>query len=315
MMQTIRLVLFILTIFLSGCVTYIDIFPRIQPLQEETIRGKGKEKILLIGLSGMIHEGKVGGFAPQPSMVSRIKEELNKAAKDDSIKGVVLRVNSPGGTVTASDIIYQELIKFKEETGKSIVTSIMGVGASGAYYIAMASDHVIAHPTAVTGSIGVIMMHITIHGLLEKFGVSSDAIKSGPHKDMGSPFKPLLPEDRALLQGVIDSMFEKFLETVQKGRPKLATEKVRELADGRIYTADQALAAGLIDEIGYLDQAIDRTMKMAGVVEAKVIIYKRPNEFKNTIYASGEPNNPRWSADPRSWLEFGTPKFLYLWMP
>ena len=311
------LVLFLVQLFLSGCIFNIQLLPKVQPLEEEKISGSGKEKILLLDVSGVINERDEGDIVRRPNMVSRIKEELNKAAEDDSVRGVVLRVNSPGGTVTASDIIYHEIGKFKEKTGKKVVAAIMDVGASGAYYISMAADRVIAHPTAVTGSIGVIMLHVDVHGLLEKIGVSSDAIKSGPHKDMGSPLKPLSPEDRELFQGVIDDMYRRFLMVVQSGRRNVPPSKLRELADGRIYTADQALKAGLIDEIGYLDQAVDEVKKMAKLSEAQVVIYKRPDDFKNTIYAQADAsaNRTPWNFDPRTLIDLATPKFMYIWMP
>jgi protease-4 len=304
-------------LFFSGCFFNVQLLPKVQPLEEQKISGSGKEKILLLDVSGVINEQDEGDIVRRPNMVSRIKEELNKAAEDDDVRGVVLRVNSPGGTVTASDIIYHEIGRFKEKTGKKVVAAIMDLGASGAYYISMAADRVIAHPTAVTGSIGVIMLHVDVHGLLEKIGVSSDAIKSGPHKDMGSPLKPLSPEDRVLFQQVIDDMYRRFLSVVQKGRPNVPPAKIRELADGRIYTADQALAAGLIDQIGYLDQAIDDVKKMARLSEAKVIIYKRPDDFKNTIYAQADAmaNRTPWNLDPRNLVDLASPKFMYLWMP
>jgi protease-4 len=304
-------------LFLSGCIFNLQLLPKVQPLQEEKIGGEGKAKILLIDLSGIINEEDRGGIVREPNMVSRIKEELKKAASDGEVKGVVLRVNSPGGTVTASDIIYHEVEDFKKKTGKKVVASIMDVGASGAYYVSMAADRIFAHPTAVTGSIGVIMLHLNLQGLLQKIGVDSNAIKSGPHKDMGSPLKPLSPEDRNLLQEIINGMYGRFLQVVQNGRPNLSQEKIRELADGRVYTADQALAAGLVDEIGYLDQAIDAAKKMADLAEAKVVVYKRPHEFKNTIYAQADAaaSRPPWSLDPRVFLDLATPKFMYLWMP
>ena len=305
---------------LSGCiVNYVDIGEmfKVQPLKESRVSGKGKAKILIIDLSGVINEEGDGGIFPEPNMVSRFEEELNKAAGDGAVRAVVLRVNSPGGTVTASDIMYHEVENFKKRTGKKVIASIVDIGASGAYYISMGADRVVAHPTAVTGSIGVIMLHVNVEGLLEKIGVSSETIKSGPHKDMGSPLKPLSPEDRELLQGVINNMYARFLEVVQNGRPNLSPEKIRQLADGRIYTADQALAAGLVDEIGYLDQTIDEAKKMANVADAQVIMYARPSQSKETIYAQASSvlNRPGINFDPRKLFDLKSPKFMYLWMP
>lgn len=301
----------------SGCLFQFNLLPQIQPLEEIRITGKGKEKLLVMDLSGVIHEESRDGLLREPDLVSRMKEELIKAEEDPSIHGVILRINSPGGTVTASDILYHEIRRFKERTGKKVVASILSVGASGAYYVAMAADRVLAHPTAVTGSIGVIMLHLNVQGLMEKIGVGTDAITSGPFKDTGSPLKAMRPEERELLQGIIDGMYARFLDVIEQGRPNLSGARIRALADGRIYTADQALEAGLIDGIGYLDQAIDALKKEAELAEAQVVMYKRPHEFKNTIYSKSVPllESAPWGIDPKSLLQVGSPRFLYLWMP
>jgi len=315
-----RSVLILAAFGLSGCiVNYFDFGSlfKVQPLQETKVSGKGRQKILLLDISGVINEEEGGGIAPKPNMVSRVKEELTKASADPNVRGVVLRINSPGGTVTASDIIYQEVENFKKRTGRKVVASILDIGASGAYYISMAADRILANPTSVTGSIGVIMLHVNVQGLLEKIGVTTQAIKSGPHKDMGSPLKPLAPEDRELLQGVIDDLYARFLGVVQSGRPQLSPDQVRTLADGRVYTADQALKAGLVDEIGYLEQGIEEAKKLAGLKDAEVIMYIRPDEAKGTIYAQASAllNPPPLGVDLKRIFDLKSPKFMYLWMP
>lgn len=311
----------LLSLMISGCIykPNISLFPKIEPLQEEVVEGSGAEKILLIDISGVISEEKEGGIAEGPDMVSRVKEELKRASGDPSVKAILLRVNSPGGTVTASDLIYHELRRFKEKTGVKVIASIIDVGASGAYYISMAADKIMVHPTSVTGSIGVIMLHVNLQGLLEKVGVEAEPIKSGPNKDLGSPLKPLSAEDRRILQGIINSMYGRFLEVIVEGRPTLSPSKIKELADGRVYTSAEAKDAGLVDEIGYLDQAIDLTKSEAGIEEATVVLYKRPHQYKNNIYSEAfqKTANPLavWGVDPKSFLQGGSPKFLYLWMP
>ncbi len=304
-------------LFLSGCIT-ISLFPTLTPLEETVLEGKGKGKILLLNVSGIISEESGGGIVEEPDMVAQIKEELLKAERDQSVVAVVLNINSPGGTVTASDLIYYEILQFKERTGKKVIASISGLGASGAYYIAMASDRIVAHPTAITGSIGVIMLHINVHGLLEKIGVGAEAIKSGSHKDVGSPFREMTPEDRGILQGMINTMQGRFLEVVAKGRKEMTEEQIKEISDGRIFTTAEAKRLNLIDQIGHLDHAINLAKQEAGIAEAKIIRYRRSHQYINNIYSHAEPSlDPlsAWKVDPKNLLKGRSVNFFYLWMP
>jgi protease-4 len=301
----------------TGCIT-VNLVPPPAPLKEEQVGGKGKDKVLMIDLSGVISSRDQGSVLSEtPNMVAQIKEALTRAAEDEKIKAVELRINSPGGTVTASDILYHEVKAFKEKRKIPIVASIMDVGASGGYYVAAAADTILAHPASVTGSVGVIMLTVNANGLLEKIGLQTTAVTSGPRKDMGSPFRPMTPEERAIFQGVIDSFYERFLAVVHEGRPALSPEQVRKLADGRIFSGEQAMANGLVDGIGYLDDAIELAKRTAGVSEARVVVYRRPGEYRNNIYS-------RWlleggfglpSLDMLGLLRGGTPQFMYLWMP
>ena len=305
---------------LAGCIT-INMLPAPGPMKEEQVSGAGAAKVVLIDLSGLISSHEQDGlFGGGASMVAEIKEELTLAAKDERVKAVVLRINSPGGTVAASDILYHEVKAFKEKRKIPVVASIMDVGASGGYYVAAAADKIYAHPASVTGSVGVIMLTVNAQGLLEKIGVQTTAVTSGPRKDMGSPFRPMTSEERAIFQSVIDSFYERFLVVMKDGRRNLAVDQVRKLADGRIYSGDQAMANGMVDGIGYLDDAIEAAKQAAGVSEAKVVMYRRGGEYKNNIYsravaggmasAGGFP-----SLDLLSMVRGGTPQFMYLWMP
>ena len=197
-------------------------------------------------------------------MVAQIKEQLIRAGDDSHVKAVVLRINSPGGTVTASDIIYHELQAFKERRKIPVIASIMDVGASGGYYVAMAADKVMVHPSSVTGSLGVIMMTVNARGLLEKIGLEANTITSGPRKDMGSPFRTMTDEERGIFHSVIMSFYERFLNVIHEGRKNLSPETIRKFADGRIYSGEQATAIGLVDGIGYLDDAIDVAKRKPG---------------------------------------------------
>jgi protease-4 len=302
---------------LTACVT-INLPPGPGPLKEEEIGGTGRAKVLLIDMAGLISsQDDTTAFYEHPSLVARVKEELTKAAKDSTIKAIVLRINSPGGTVTASDILYHEIKQFKAKHKIPVIASIMDLGASGGYYIAAAADRIVAHPSSVTGSIGVIMLTMNAHGLLEKVGVRANAIMSGPRKDMGSPFRPMTDEERAIFQGVIDDFYDRFLFVVREGRPNLAADEIRRLADGRIYSGEQAKAVGLVDGVGYLDEAIELARKQAGISEATVITYRRPGEYRNNIYSrmlSGPPS-PWPNLDFGALVRGGSPQFMYLWMP
>ncbi len=302
----------------AGCITLNLIEPP-GPVKEVQLSGKGDGKVLLLDLSGVISSQDKEGLIPQTNMVAMFKEELTKAAKDEKIKAVVVRINSPGGTVTASDILYHELREFKIKKKIPVIASMMDVAASGGYYLAMASDSVMVHPSTVTGSIGVIMLTVNARGLLEKVGVEANAITSGPRKDMGSPFRVMTAEERGIFQSVIDSFYQRFLAVVQEGRPNLSAEQIKKLADGRIYSGDQAKAAGLIDEIGYLDDAIEMAKKKAGLTEARVVTYGRRGEYQNNIYSRlfGTSSGISGLAnfDLLTMVRGGTPQFMYLWMP
>ena len=228
----------------------------------------------------------------------------------------MVRINSPGGTVTASDIMFRELELFKRQTRRPVIAVMMDVAASGGYYIALAADSIVAHPTTVTGSIGVIMLTLNAEGLLQKIGVATNSIKSGEHKDMGSPFRTLSAEERGIFQGVIDDLYRQFFVKVAERR-QIPVDTARALADGRIYTAQQALAHHLIDQIGYMPDALALARRAAGVEEARVIVYHRPREYRATYYATTEVAA---TSLERSMSQFATlvgpgPRFLYLWWP
>ena len=293
----------LLVVFLAGCVTVkVDLFEEPKPLKEKVVSGAGRDKILLLDISGLIMETRqrslLGlGVVTTPGYV---KEVLDKAAKDKRIKALVLRINSPGGTVSASDIIHHELLAFKKETGVPVVACLMGLATSGGYYLAQAGDNIVAHPSGITGSIGVLAMKLNIKGLMDKVGVDSEMVKSGEWKDFWSPFRPATPEEKQMMQEVIDNYYRGFVEVVAQGR-KMNTQEVRRVADGRIFTAPQAKDLGLVDSLGYLDDAIKIAQKQAGLEEARVVRYHRPGSYKPTIY----------SLMPD--LDMAGPQFLYLW--
>ncbi len=308
---------------LSGCsLITLDFTPRIQPLVEQTVEGTGRAKILLLDVSGFLSDegtapGLVIGTAPpHVPLLVRLREALTKAAGDAEVRALVVRINSPGGTVTASDIIFRELDDWKRATKRPVVAIMLDVAASGGYYVALAADTIVAHPTSVTGSIGVIMLSLNAEGLMQKIGLSAATIKSGERKDMGSPFRPLTAEERRIFQGVIDDLHAQFVAKLAESR-KLAPETARGIADGRVYTAQQALALKLVDRIGYMPDALDAARYAAGVAEARVIVYRRPREYRATYYASSDTTAPGIDASVGSLARLlgGGPRFLYLWWP
>lgn len=317
-----RFIIVLVSIFITGC-AYINIplFRPTEPLQEKVLEGEGTSKILLLNISGFISEdekSKGAGFGEGISDIARIREELQKAEQDREIIGVVIRINSPGGTISATDIIYHELVEFKKRTGKLVVAYIMSVGASGGYYIATMADEIIASPTAITGSIGVIALKFDVHDLLSKIGVSSDAIKSGDKKDLGSPFRPATKEEREILQNIIDQLYRRFVDVVVQGRRKVLSEAdILKLADGRVYTSSQALQARLIDRIGYLDEVISSVKESLNVKAAKVITYVRPNTYRGTIYSGAPAFSPQIlnliNVDGYGLSQLPELRFLYLW--
>jgi protease IV len=311
----------LVALVLSGCsgIT-LDLTPRIRPLREETVEGKGRAKILLLDLSGVLQDEtfSVSLTTPPPRvpLLSRVREELEKAEADDLVRAVIVKINSPGGTITASDIIYRQIAEFKARRKIPVTAVIMDVGASGGYYVALAADRIVAHPTSVTGSLGVVMLTVNAQGLMEKLGVSPTAIKSGPMKDAGSPFRAMTPPERAVFQEVIDDMYARFVRLIAESR-KIPEERVRSFADGRIYTAQQALALGLIDRIGYLDEVVDDTKKALGVDEARIVMYHRPHEYRSTIYseAGAVPGTGAVLGQLTGLIAGPAPRFMYLWVP
>jgi protease-4 len=320
--QSARVLLGLGSLLLAGCGGLsLDLTPRIRPLEETTVEGRGAAKILLLEISGILSEQApaapltLGAPPPRVPLLVRVREELLKAEADPQVRALLVRVNSPGGTVTASDILYRELRAFRERTGRPVVAMLMDVAASGGYYVALAADTIVAHPTTVTGSIGTLMVSVNAEGLLQKLGVAPVTIKSGERKDMGSPFRALTPEERAIFQSVIDELHRRFVHTLAERR-RLDLAVAQRVADGRIYTAQQALALGLVDRVGYLPEALELVRRAAGLEEARVVVYKRPREYRATYYARAEGGVGLEAGLAALAEAVGPgPRFLYLWWP
>lgn len=297
----------------TGCTLLkVSVGEEVQPFTETVIAGEGRDKILLLDISGVISSSTEGGSffsgKKEPGLLAQVREQLDRARSDRAVKALLLRINSPGGGVTASDVLYHELKKFKHDTGVKVLAHIMDVGTSGAYYTALAADKITAQPTSVTGSIGVIMYSFDGTGLMQKIGLQAVEISSGNRKGMGSPFRTLAPEERAIFQNVIDSLQGRFMNIVMESR-ELPLETVKRLSDGRIYTSQEAQAAGLIDGIGYLDDAIDQVRNLAHLEKASVVTYIRPGEYRSNLYSLNLVN-----IDMGEVMGPGA-HFMYLWWP
>jgi protease IV len=301
-----------------GCVTVNLPTGQIEPLAETVIDGEGDAKVLMLEIDGVITEtSQVADFLGTVSegTVGRLREELDLARSDDRVKALVLRINSPGGTVTGSDLLYDEIQRFKQERKVPVVAQLMGTAASGGYYVALAADEIHAERTTVTGSIGVIFSGFNLAGLMEKLGIENQTITSGSFKDAGSILRRMRPEERAQLQSVIDDLYARFVEVVKEGRKKLTVEQIRRLADGRIYSATQAEKLGLVDEIGSLDSSVRRARELAGLSSARIVTYHRPREYTNNYYTRAPRQRDARLDGWRGELPIQGPAFLYLWAP
>jgi protease-4 len=274
----------------------------------------------------MLMNARAGGFLqPQENKVSLFTQQMRAAARDPSVKAVVLRVNSPGGTVTASDTMYETVRDFRRATKKPVIASTQEVAASGGYYVACAADQIVAQPTSVVGSIGVLFHTMEFQGALGKIGVRAEAIKSGPLKDMGSPFKALNENERRVMQEMVDEYFERFVAVVTTHRDVKEPRPTLPLAEGydgafsgRVFSGERAVQLGLADRTGRLEDAIKLAKKMGKAPGAKVILYRRPYGYGGSIYAGADVPRPRANVlqlelpESRAFLSSG---FYYLWEP
>lgn len=324
-----RLALAVLLAAAAGCTRMrfvVDTMPPDDELTEtEVMRDEGASssapKIAMIDVTGLIIDAnrpRILGAGENP--VSRFAEALKLASDDDKVRAVIVRINSPGGGVTASDMLYREVLEFKKATGKPVVMLMTDVAASGGYYLACAGDEIIAYPTSITGSIGVIMQTFNFSEGMKKIGIKADAITSGPNKAMGSPFEPMAPEHRALLQQIVDEFYGGFVAVVTESRPALSPANLEWITDGRVITGRRAAEVGVVDRTGDLDAAFQSAKTRAGVRSARLVKYHRPLEYIGSPYAA--------APGPQAGMQLNLlqlnvmddvpgdqPGFYYLWDP
>ena len=226
----------------------------------------GGSKVALITVEGVILDSK------------EVIEQLEKHRTNPTVKAIVLRINSPGGGVSPSQEIYEEIVKTRQVNRKHVVASMGSLAASGGYYIASAADVIVANPGSITGSIGVLLQVPNISGLLQKIGVKSVVVKSGEHKDLASPTREMTEAERQILQRLLDDVHDQFIDVVTKTR-RLDRKKVEALADGRIFSGREAHTLGLVDQLGNLQDAIDRAASLAGIPGKPTVIQERKRRF------------------------------------
>ena len=294
---------FALFMVLIGVVVLFAAAGKERKFIEEVIKdGPRTARIAIISVDGIIDD----------EQAQNVYWQLRTAGEDRHVKGLIVRVNSPGGTLSGSDQIYNEILKYRSAEDKPVVAFMQGVAASGGYYASVACDTIVAEPTTVTGSIGVIMGYLVLEQLLEeKLGIQPIVVKAGEKKDWPSSFQKPTEEQLQYLQDrIITPAYERFVKVVVDGRKELTEEDVNRLADGSIYWADQALQEKLIDDIGYLDDAIEEVKSMAGIEKAQVIEYKRPFSLSDILAVKAKAG---LRFDRKTLYELAVPQVLYLW--
>lgn len=322
---------------LAGCLptkVTLDLAPQPAAIAETRViadraTGDLSPKVALIDIDGILsHAGGEGLFSSRSNPVDSLVARLEKAERDDNVKAVVLRINSPGGTVAASETMYREIQGFRERTQKPVVVSMAEVAASGGYYISLAADRVLAQQTSVTGSIGVIFQTMNFSKGMAMIGIEGRAVKSAANKDLANPFAPIREEQYAVLQSTVDEFYTQFRDLVAEKRPGAAAKGPVEfdrLTDGRVFTGGQALKAGLVDELGGVREAFNAAKSLAGIQKARLFKYHGRGDRPLSAYSAESPApTPMMSGDTNVELNLlggsgADPgirsQFLYLWNP
>ncbi len=294
-------------------------------LQPTLVKSDGQwfsDRIDIIDVSGLIYNGNQTGFlGSNENPVSLLYERLQAAQADPRTKAVILRINSPGGTVTGSEAMHKLIADFKAKSGKPVIACVQDMAASGGYYIACSSDEIVCFPSSVVGSIGVIIQTVSFKPALSRWGITTDAITSGKNKAAGNPLEELTPEQRAIFKQIVDEFYAQFVDVVKAGRPTLKTARLPEITDGRVFSGRQALQLGLVDHLGDLNTAIDRAKALAGIKNADVYIYARPRAYIGSPYAAA-PGASQAAGTQFNMINIeaslgreNAPGFYYIWAP
>ncbi|HSH68728.1 MAG TPA: signal peptide peptidase SppA, partial [Deferrisomatales bacterium] len=271
-----------------------------------TLLGDGEAKVLMVDVSGMLSFRRPWALPGMPqgeSLPARVRQDLDRARKDPAVRALLVRIDSPGGTVTSSDVVFHEIRSFRDETGVPVVAAIVEKGLSGGYYVALAADEIVAHPTALVGSVGVFVTKLDASQLLARWGVRSETTKSGPQKDILSPLRPLTTEEQQTLDQLVGELAGRFEETVRAARPDADEEDLAKMRSAAPFTASRALELHMIDRIGYLEDAFEAATRLAEVEQARLVAYRR---------SSGEGAGPYSLGSLAGALEAEGTRFLFL---
>ena len=315
-------------IVLNGCgPTTITIgAPEDQRLKTKTVfreAGLLGQRIAIIDTTGMIYNAnKPKLFAIGENPVSLLYVKLEAAAKDQKVKAVVLRINSPGGTVTATDAMYRQVMRFKTESNKPVVALLMDVAASGGYFLACAADQIVAYPTTVTGSVGVLVQTISLKNALSRIGVQTVTFTSGPNKAAGSLLSTLTAEHREILQQLVNDFYDRFVQVVRERRPGIPDDQFKRVTDGRVLSGVQASELGLVDQVGDLHTAFELAKSLVNIQRANLVLYHRPMQYVGSPYAMGQ-GPPHLGGTQVNVAQLNFPDmvadtsagFYYLWQP
>ncbi len=285
---------------------------RVGPWTEEVIEGSGPRKVAVVNVQGEIVSSSESGFLGSVEASSgNLVSQLRQAREDDAVSAVVLRIDTPGGSVVASDEIGREIAAVRR-SGKTVIAAMGEVAASGGYFISAGANEIVANPSTITGSIGVIMVLLNLEEAAGKLGVKPVVVKAGRLKDIGSPFRRMTREERRIFQRLLDQAHERFMNVVAQGR-RMSIESVRGLATGRIYSGQQARELGLVDRLGTFDDAIREAKRLERLREATVVQYDRPFSFTDFFTGVTRIRDPRDEVE-RS-LGVTGPRLAYLYLP
>lgn len=280
-------------LFLSACTPLtvsFELFGREKKLTETVVDEDDRAvwKVAVIDIDGLIYDANLPALlAKGGNPADEIVARLNMAADDPGVKAVILRVNSPGGSVTGSDVVYSEIMRFKEKTGKPVVVSMSEVAASGGYYVSLAGDKIIAYPTTITGSIGVIIPTINFSNGLNRIGIVARSVKSGPNKDLANSLEPMRESQYAILQNLVDEFYANFKAKVKERRPNADMTRFDQATDGRIFSGREGVSLGLVDSLGGIHDAFDEAKILANIPSAKMVKYRPEGAIRpRSPYAS-----------------------------
>lgn len=281
------------------------------PWTEDLLQGAGARKIAVVNVQGEIVSGSEGFLGSAQAVSGNLVSQLEQARNDDAVSAVILRLNTPGGSVVGSDEVSREIAKVRR-AGKTVVAVMGEVAASGGYFIAAGANAIVANPSTITGSIGVIMVLLNLQGAAGKLGVKPIVVKAGRLKDIGSPFRRMTPTERRLFQRLLNEAHERFMNVVAQGR-RMPMREVRRIADGRILSGDQARDLGLVDRLGTFDDAINEAKRLERLREARIVEYERPFSFTDFFTGITRIRTSREEIE-RS-LGVTGPRLAYLYLP